>query len=96
MKYVNPTDSRAAQRAVSRALGLDPGDGPGLEEAVSEDVPATMLTLEAMSSRDGEHPSIAPVGTPPPSRQEIPSGDLTEPDGRPRSDAAYRATRARR
>ena len=83
MKYVNPTDSRAAQRAVPRALGLDPGDGPGLEEAVSEDVPATMLTLEAMSTLDYEVPNvdITSVGKAPTGRKKIPDSDFTSPDG---------------
>jgi hypothetical protein len=84
--YNNPTDARHLLRQLARDLGIDPGTGPSLEDAVRDLAPAEMPTLESMTTASGEHPQIAPVGVAPRGRQRSSEGS---------ADAADRLSRAK-
>ena len=93
-KYTGSYDLRYSGREISRMLGLDPGTGPDLQDQVCDEPP--LPTLQEMTSTAGETPAVADVGKPPVARHLIPPGDFSDANGAPRSNAAYRARRAKR
>lgn len=94
-KQITPFEMRSAMRSVSRAHGLDPGDGPGLEDVERDLAPAESPTLAAMTTDQGQTPRIGDVGEPPTgrARSEPGSADVADRLSRGKADFALAAER---
>jgi len=89
-RYTQPYDTRRNQRDVSRALGLDPGGGPSLEDAVRDLSPEQMPSLDTLTDPvRGEHPPVASLDAAPTGRERSSEGDYAAVKERARGRADF-------